>query len=238
MRSNRLRGYTAVAALIAGTSTASAQGAQEKTADNPDPDKVAQAQAEPSPNPAEQTQGPREPPHLPEEMVKKMVDEQIAKGLKPKVGDVQFHGYFRAGFGVSSEGGRQVCFQTPGSFAKYRLGNECDLYGEFLFTGPAYVGDNGVVANANVMFNVFIPTTSQGIRTGSFPTQASSAKISILEQTSSSSISRDLSSWVKAERRGSAGASISARTSTSPITSGGTRRASAVASRTSRCRGR
>jgi maltoporin len=154
MRSNRLRGYVIVAATIAGTSGALAQ---EQTAP-PDP---APAGQPPAPMQGE-TPTETQTPHLPEDMVRKLVEEQVQKGLRPKVGDVAFHGYFRAGFGVSGEGGRQVCFQTPGSYSKYRLGNECDLYGEFLFSGPAYVGDNGVVANANVMFNVYIPTTTEG----------------------------------------------------------------------------
>lgn len=162
MRFNRVRSGLALAAIIAGTSSAAAQ---EKTPDTPDVDQVAQAQPEPAPGalpPPEEPQPAREPPHLPEDLLRKMLDEQLKKGLPPRVGDVQFHGYFRTGYGVSADGGRQVCFQTPGSFSKYRLGNECDLYGEFMFSGPAYVGDNGVIANANVMFNLFIPTTSHG----------------------------------------------------------------------------
>ena len=110
--------------------------------------------------------GTQEPPRLPEELLRKMIDEQIAKGIKPRVGDVSLHGYFRAGYGVSQEGGRQVCFQAPGAISKWRLGNECDLYGEFLFSTPAYVGQNGFVATANVMFNVYIPTTTQGYPDG------------------------------------------------------------------------
>ncbi len=162
MRSNRLSGYLVMAAIFAATSAA---GAQQAAAENPEPEKVAQAEepkaAPPAAEPAPTPSAP-DPAHLPEDLLKKMVADEMAKGLKPKVGDVHFHGYFRAGYGVSAEGGRQVCFQAPGAFAKYRLGNECDYYGEFLFSGPAYVGDNGVVANANVMFNVYIPTTNQG----------------------------------------------------------------------------
>lgn len=153
MRPNRLTGYLALAATFAVTSTARAQ---ETESEDPAPKEVAQAE---EPTPSEPRPGME---HLPEDLLRKMIQEEMAKGVKPKVGDVNFHGYFRAGYGVSSEGGRQVCFQTPGAQSKYRLGNECDLYGEFLFSGPAFVGDNGVVANANVMFNVYIPTTSQG----------------------------------------------------------------------------
>lgn len=40
--------------------------------------------------------------------------------------DLEFHGYARAGFGVSSEGGNGGCFQLNSGDAKLRLGNECD----------------------------------------------------------------------------------------------------------------
>ena len=139
MRSNRICSYMTAAVTIAGTSIASAQVTTDGGAV---PEQPAQVQPVPPP-PA-----PAPPP--------------AAQDQRPKVGDVHLHGYFRAGFGVNADGGRQVCFQTPGAFSKYRLGNECDLYGEFMFSAPAYVGDNGVIANANVMFDLFVPTTSQG----------------------------------------------------------------------------
>ena len=45
----------------------------------------------------------------------------------------EFHGYIRSGFGANGEGGDQEVFQAPGAFAKYRLGNEADTYGELVF---------------------------------------------------------------------------------------------------------
>ena len=75
----------------------------------------------------------------------------------PKVGDVRMHGYFRTGYGISSQKGRMVCFQVPGAPTKYRLGNECDQYGEFLFSAPAYVGEDGVVGTANVQIAAYAP---------------------------------------------------------------------------------
>ena len=47
--------------------------------------------------------------------------------------DFEFHGYFRSGYGLNSVGGQQVAFQAPGAGAKYRLGNEAETYGEFIF---------------------------------------------------------------------------------------------------------
>ena len=59
-------------------------------------------------------------------------DEKIAK-LKEQVGTFEFHGYLRSGYGLNSEGGQQVAFEAPGADAKYRLGNEAETYGEFIF---------------------------------------------------------------------------------------------------------
>ena len=47
---------------------------------------------------------------------------------------VRFNGYFRAGYGRNDEGGTQVGFGAPGAFAKYRLGNEAETYGELSLT--------------------------------------------------------------------------------------------------------
>src|SRR5438876_2369761 len=59
-------------------------------------------------------------------------EAKIAK-LQEQVGTFEFHGYFRSGYGLNSEGGQQVAFQAPGAGAKYRLGNEAETYGEFIF---------------------------------------------------------------------------------------------------------
>ena len=59
-------------------------------------------------------------------------EADIAK-LKEQVGAFEFHGYFRSGYGLNSVGGEQVAFQAPGTEAKYRLGNEAETYGEFIF---------------------------------------------------------------------------------------------------------
>jgi maltoporin len=45
----------------------------------------------------------------------------------------EFHGYLRSGFGLNGVGGQQVAFEAPGAGAKYRLGNEAETYGEFIF---------------------------------------------------------------------------------------------------------
>jgi maltoporin len=59
-------------------------------------------------------------------------DRKIEK-LQQQVGSFEFHGYFRSGYGQNSAGGQQAAFQAPGAGAKYRLGNEAETYGEFIF---------------------------------------------------------------------------------------------------------
>ena len=69
-------------------------------------------------------------------------DQRISK-LQEQVGTFEFHGYFRSGYGLNSEGGEQVAFQAPGAGAKYRLGNEAETYGEFIFVNNWLNPDHG-----------------------------------------------------------------------------------------------
>ncbi len=49
--------------------------------------------------------------------------------------DLEFHGYSRVGWGISSKGGSQACFmQSVNGISKFRLGNECDWVLEPGFT--------------------------------------------------------------------------------------------------------
>src|SRR5262252_420547 len=113
MRSNRLRGCLVVAALFAGTSSASAQDntdektdektdqkgdekTEEKTEKPPTPDTVTLAQAEASPQtgspqtgPSPQTPGAREP--MTEGQVRKMIEEQV-KAARPRGPTLEFSG--------------------------------------------------------------------------------------------------------------------------------------------------
>ena len=41
----------------------------------------------------------------------------------------------RAGPGATSKNANRACYGLSGADFKYRLGNECDFYGEFLFSG-------------------------------------------------------------------------------------------------------
>jgi maltoporin len=89
----------------------------------------------------------------------------VAARTRPKFGDVTTSGYFRGGFGMSSEKGRQVCFQLAlngGLLSKYRLGNECEVWAEMEFKTVVYAGDDGTYATLHFMPVAFIPTTRIG----------------------------------------------------------------------------
>ena len=72
---------------------------------------------------------------LPSEPTYDLLNEAEAKisKLQEQLGTFEFHGYFRSGYGLNGKGGAQVAFQAPGADAKYRLGNEAETYGEFIF---------------------------------------------------------------------------------------------------------
>jgi len=59
-------------------------------------------------------------------------EQEITK-LQQEVGEFEFHGYFRSGYGLNSAGGQQVAFEAPGADAKFRLGNESETYAELIF---------------------------------------------------------------------------------------------------------
>jgi maltoporin len=92
---------------------------------------------------------------------------------RPKVGDISVSGYLRGGFGAiipqetggMKVGGRMTCFSLSnpqGLVAKYRLGNECEVWSETHFTFVTYVGEDGVVSRLHFMPTIFIPTTNIG----------------------------------------------------------------------------
>ncbi len=59
--------------------------------------------------------------------------EQVRKEMMAMPKLLESHGYFRSGIGINSKGGDMEAFQAPGAYAKYRLGNEAETYGEIGF---------------------------------------------------------------------------------------------------------
>ena len=84
---------------------------------------------------------------------------------RPKFGDISTSGYFRGGFGASSQKGRMTCFalaNPQGLVVKYRLGNECEVWAEFQLNAVVYAGADGSVAHLHFMPVAFIPNTYGG----------------------------------------------------------------------------
>lgn len=73
---------------------------------------------------------------------------------------VDFGGYFRAGPGASKKDASRACYGLAGPGLKYRLGNECDIYGEFLLSQGMKAG--GVDYKATLMTNLYNPQTDTG----------------------------------------------------------------------------
>ena len=73
-----------------------------------------------------------------------------------------FHGYLRAGAGISSTHGPQSCFGLGGVTSKYRLGNECDSYFEGGYTHEIAKSDNGVTWVATLWADAYSPNSDFG----------------------------------------------------------------------------
>lgn len=70
---------------------------------------------------------------------------------------LDYTGYFRGLAGSNSSKGGSTCFQLTGAMSKYRLGNECEVYGEFGLGQEVAKTDDGAVFKANIMFSFFNP---------------------------------------------------------------------------------
>ncbi|HUG23428.1 maltoporin, partial [Piscinibacter sp.] len=73
---------------------------------------------------------------------------------------VDWGGYFRAGPGATKKDVSRACYGLNGPGLKYRLGNECDFYGEFLLSQGFEA--EGVAYKAHLMTNLFNGATDTG----------------------------------------------------------------------------
>lgn len=62
----------------------------------------------------------------------------------PRASAVELHGYLRSGIGGDSTGGGQTCLALGQFGFKFRLGNECETYGELQFDQSLYRDKSGV----------------------------------------------------------------------------------------------
>jgi len=69
---------------------------------------------------------------------------------------VEFNGYFRSGAGQNSKGGAMTQFVLPDADSQYRIGNEADTYGDFLFSKTAWQSPDGS------KFKLYFQTTVYG----------------------------------------------------------------------------
>lgn len=63
---------------------------------------------------------------------------------------LDFNGYIRSG-AIWSDDHRTNCLQVPGARSKYRLGNECETYGELSLTQNLFEGESGPYLAASAM---------------------------------------------------------------------------------------
>jgi len=71
---------------------------------------------------------------------------------------LEFGGYIRSGLGASSEGGDQTCFQVAGAGSKYRLGNECETYGELILGANLYqMPQSDTTFKVHTRMSLFMP---------------------------------------------------------------------------------
>jgi maltoporin len=75
----------------------------------------------------------------------------IACSGAAQAASVDLTGYVRTGIGTNNKGGDQVCFGLPGAGAKWRLGNECENYGELNFATDVFKGSDGSRFRYNIM---------------------------------------------------------------------------------------
>jgi maltoporin len=67
------------------------------------------------------------------------------------------NGYLRVGGGGSSQRGDQICFKLVGAEAKYRLGNECEIYSELNLSQVAYKDGDGTTLRVNFLLFAVSP---------------------------------------------------------------------------------
>jgi maltoporin len=82
-----------------------------------------------------------------------------ASALSPAFA-VEWGGYFRGGPGSTHANASRACYTLPGAGGKFRLGNECDFYGEFKLSQA--MNRDGVEYSATLMTNLYNPGTDTG----------------------------------------------------------------------------
>ncbi|MEO7032487.1 MAG: carbohydrate porin [Polyangiaceae bacterium] len=156
-RVHQLLGLSGLFVMGLVSTRAFAQPADDDVDPDARPDTTAPKDAHAAPAPAAATPAP--------EAAATPAEDAAAPAAKPKFGDLTTSGYFRGGFGGSSQKGRMTCFalaNPQGLVSKYRLGNECEVWAEFGLHTVVYAGSDGSVAHLHFMPTAFIPNTYIG----------------------------------------------------------------------------
>ena len=74
---------------------------------------------------------------------------------------LDIHPYIRALGGYTPGNGSAACYKLAGAEAKYRLGNECEIYSELFFGQELTTLPDGGALKANVMFSWLQPTADR-----------------------------------------------------------------------------
>jgi maltoporin len=88
----------------------------------------------------------------------------LALAWRTPASALDIQNYLRANAAVNSESGGQTCFGLAGAGAKYRLGNECGVYGETMLGQRLVQGDAGEDVKAHVMLNLGNAAASSNVR--------------------------------------------------------------------------
>lgn len=83
-----------------------------------------------------------------------------AAAMAADTGAFSTSGYFRAGTGTASKNSARACYGLAGAGLKYRLGNECDIYGE-IDLATSFKAD-AVEYSVHVMPTLWNPGTDSG----------------------------------------------------------------------------
>lgn len=90
-----------------------------------------------------------------------------AAALGQPASALDYHGYFRALAASNKASGGATCFKLSGALSKYRLGNECQVFGEFWLGQEVAKTDDGAKFSGNIMFtfdsNNFTDNPSVGL---------------------------------------------------------------------------
>lgn len=74
---------------------------------------------------------------------------------------VEISSYIRAEGGINTVKGSSACFKLAGASAKYRMGNECEVYGEVLLGQALNKFSDSSAMNAHVMVSGYQPLTDK-----------------------------------------------------------------------------